>query len=171
MLISNTNGINYNFYEHPYSSLSGSVHVDTAVNGQNNTADPPLTGVTVQLLDSNGNVIQTTQTNASGGYTFSQLTPGTYSVRELSVDGYYFEVAFAGSVGGTAADNHDVDTITLPMAVDAQQYNFYVVPPGSIGGHVHIDVDGQCETNPNEPGLAGVTVQLQNQRDRSSPPP
>ncbi len=159
-LVSDLHGINYDFYVHPFSTLSGSVHVDTAGNGQDDTTEPALPGATLQLLDTSGTVLQTTQTDANGNYSFGMLMPGTYSIRELQPNGYYFEVAFPGSAGGTAADNHDLDQITLPLATNAQQYNFFLVPPGSISGRVHNDVDGNCETNPNEPGLAGVTVQL-----------
>ena len=64
-------------------------------------------------------MIHTTQTNANGGYTFNQLTPGTYNVRELQPNGYYYEDAVPGSVGGTASDDHDLTQISLPMAVNA----------------------------------------------------
>ncbi len=154
------NARQYNFFVVPPDTLAGSVHIDTTASGQNDTSDPPLAGVTLQLLDSGGNVLQTTQTDANGNYSFGQMAPGNYSVRELQPGGYYFEAAFPGSVGGTASDNHDITQIPMALAVNAQQYNFFVVPPGSISGRVHNDVDGQCETNPNEPGLANVTVQL-----------
>ncbi len=62
MLVSYIHGQNYDFYVHPYSTLSGAVYVDTQANGQDNTSDPPLAGVTLQLLDSSGNVLQTTTT-------------------------------------------------------------------------------------------------------------
>ncbi len=159
-LISDIHGVNYNFCEHPYSSLSGSIHIDPTGNGQNDTSDPPLAGATVQLLDADGNVLQTTQTDANGNYTFGTLTPGTYSVRELSENGYYFETAFAGTVGGTVPDNHDVGQIGLPLATDAKQYNFYVVPPDTLAGSVHIDSKGDGQNNTNDPPLAGVTIQL-----------
>ena len=98
-------------------------------------------GVTIQLLNSTGQVIATTQTNASGAYTFSQLTPGTYSVRELQPNGYYYEDAVPGSVGGTASDDHDLTQIALPMAANAQNYNFWVLPPGDISGYVYYDAN------------------------------
>ena len=155
-----TNANQYNFYVVPPDTIAGSVHVDTNGDATDDTSDPPLSGVTIQLLDSTGNVLQTTLTDASGNYSFSQIPPGNYGLRELQPNGYYFEVAFPGSVGGTAADNHDITQIPLSLAVNAQQYNFFVIPPGSISGRVHNDIDGNCETNPTEPGLAGVTVQL-----------
>ena len=91
-------------------------------------------------------MIQTTQTNANGDYTFSQLTPGDLQRPRIIDNGYYFEVAFAGTAGGTAADNHDIDAITLPMAVDAQQYNFYVAPPSSLTGRVMMNLTGELAT-------------------------
>ena len=162
VLISNTNGINYNFYEHPYSSLSGNVYLDANDNLQNSTSDPTLSGVTVNLLNSTGQVIATTQTNANGAYTFSQLTPGTYSVQELQPNGYYYESALAGTVGGTVADDHDLTQIALPMANNAQNYNFWVLPPAHLSGNVYIDTADDHLNSTSDPTLSGVTIELLN---------
>ena len=45
---------------------------------------PGLNGVTVQLLNSGGTVIATATTAGNGNYTFTNLTPGNYSVRVVS---------------------------------------------------------------------------------------
>ena len=34
------------------------------------------------------------------------------------------------------ADDHDIDAIALPMANNAQKYNFCVLPPASLTGRV-----------------------------------
>ena len=39
-------------------------------------------------------------------------------------------------------------------------YNFGELRPGSIEGIVHLDIDGNCEIDPNEQGLSGVTIHL-----------
>ncbi len=157
-----THAQQYNFFVVPPDTLAGSVHVDTSANGLNDTSDPPLAGVTIQLLDSGGNVVQTTQTDSSGNYSFGQLAPGSYSLRELQPGGYYFEVAFPGSIGGTAADNHDIDQIPLALATNAQQYNFFVVPPASIAGYAYYDKNDDGKFDSGDNGIAGVTVQLTN---------
>ncbi|MEZ4984505.1 MAG: SdrD B-like domain-containing protein [Saprospiraceae bacterium] len=43
----------------------------------------------MNLLDENGNVVQTTTTDGDGGYVFT-VTPGTYSVEFVAPDGTIF---------------------------------------------------------------------------------
>ena len=47
-------------------------------------------GVTVNLKDAGGTVIQTTTTNGSGIYGFTNLLPGDYSVEFIPPGGYVF---------------------------------------------------------------------------------
>jgi hypothetical protein len=54
------------------ASISGTVFLDRSGNGQRNRGDLGLTGMVVQLLDSSGNVVATTRTNARGQYVFTQ---------------------------------------------------------------------------------------------------
>ncbi len=117
---------------------------------------------TLELLDSSGNVLQTTTTNASGQYSFGQLAPGTYAIRELAPNGFYVEVAFPGSVGGTASDAEDIGQITLPLATNATQYNFFVAPPASISGYAYLDQNDDGIFDSGETGISGVTIELTN---------
>ncbi len=72
-------------------------------------AGVPLSGVTVQLLDANGNVIKTTTTDEEGKYDFSGLTPGQiYGVNEILPPGYIHNDETVGSAGGVIVN----DTIT-----------------------------------------------------------
>jgi len=66
------------------SYIMGFKFVDRNHNGQwdSNEANARLGGVTIELLDASGNVIQTTTTNANGLYYFLNVPPGTYTVRE-----------------------------------------------------------------------------------------
>ena len=66
-------------------SISGKVFQDNNTNGVQNTGEPGLAGITVFLdLKKDGTLDPgdpTATTNASGLYTFSTLTPGTYTRR------------------------------------------------------------------------------------------
>lgn len=64
------------------SSISGRVFRDVNNNGAQNGADTGISGVSIQLLDSGNTVIATATTDANGDYSFTNLDPGTYSVRE-----------------------------------------------------------------------------------------
>ena len=112
-----TNAQNYNFWVLPPAKLSGNVYVDTADDHLNSTSDPTLADVTIELLNSTGQVVATTQTNATGNYSFSPVAPGTYTIEELQPTGYYDEDAVPGNEGGTATDSHDIGQITVPAGV------------------------------------------------------
>ena len=83
-------GPSSNGYEHQHAhhhqnigSISGTVLDDTS--------GTPITGVTISLLNSQGQVVATTTTNASGVYTFSGLAAGsgtTYTVVQTTLPNY-----------------------------------------------------------------------------------
>lgn len=64
-------------------SISGHVFVDANANGRQDRREPPMRGITVQLLDAEDNVIATTVTGRDGSYSFKELDLGTYRVRLL----------------------------------------------------------------------------------------
>ena len=76
-------GEEYNFGELQPSSISGYVSVDLPGQSKLDPSDPNFVGVegvTIQLLNENGDLIGTTQTDANGMYEFGDLAPGTYSI-------------------------------------------------------------------------------------------
>lgn len=159
-LTSGTNGTDYDFCEVQPASLSGVVRVDQNGDCDVNPNDPPLAGVTVQLLDASGTVIATTVTNANGVYTFSGLMPGQYSVHKIPPAGYFDDDAHVGTAGGNIASLDDVTSITLASGTNATGYDFCEAQPVSIAGVVKLEIYGDCETTPTDPPLAGVTIQL-----------
>src|SRR2546422_4934127 len=89
VLGSGSAGIHYDFCEILPASISGKVWNDT--NGDclfQPQTDLPLSGVQIDLRNSDGEVIATTSTDAQGNYKFDNLTPGTYSVFEHQPAGY-----------------------------------------------------------------------------------
>ncbi len=60
------------------------MNADTA----QDTDEDGLSGVSIELLGSNGNVVATTMTNAGGAYSFVGIPPGDYVVRETDPDGF-----------------------------------------------------------------------------------
>ena len=63
-------------------TFSGIVFDDLAGSGVYSPSDPGLQGWTVDLLDSNGNLIATTTSAADGSFSFANVGPGTYTVEE-----------------------------------------------------------------------------------------
>ena len=158
-LTSNVHGIHYDFCEVLPVSISGHVGLDTIGGQPANSSMPPISGVTIQLLDSDGNVIGTTTTEADGNYAFSGLVPGTYGVREVQPAGYLDGDTEAGSLGGSVTDDQ-IAAIVLLSGMHATDYDFSEMLPNSISGHVGSNINGDCETNPNTPPIAGVVIHL-----------
>ena len=161
-LVGGVNGTGYDFCIIPPNSISGAVLVEPQLGSTTNPNNTPRSGVTVQLLDGQGTVAATTTTDSQGQYDFNMLMPGTYSVREIEPSGYIQAEDKVGSEGGTINGATELDGIALLGGVNGANYNFYLVPPASISGQVKLETFGDCETHPNDPPLAGVTIQLLN---------
>ena len=91
------------------ASLGDFVFIDMNRNGVLDDGDVGLGGVTVTLLDENGQQIDETVSNEDGSYVFDELLAGTYSVQFQEADGFDFADA---NVGGDDAADSDADQAT-----------------------------------------------------------
>ena len=157
---SGQNATDYDFCVQAPATIAGMVHVDMNGDCIYEPGEPLLAGVTIQLLNSNNQVVATTVTDQNGEYKFSGLQPGVYSVHEVQPAGYF---EFGDSVGSAGGSLQGLDTIvnaTLGSGTNATDYDFCVQAPASLSGMIHVDLNGDCVYEPGEPLLAGVTVQL-----------
>ena len=120
--------------------------------------------MTVSLLNAAGTVIATQQTSGNGGYLFTGLAPGTYSVQFALPAGY----AFTGKdQGGNDATDSDADTVTgktAAFSLASGQSNLTLdagltLITGSISGTKYDDLTGNGLT-PDDTPLAGVKVYI-----------
>ncbi|WP_285728158.1 SdrD B-like domain-containing protein [Psychromicrobium xiongbiense] len=89
----------------PLVSIGDFVWQDTNRNGVQDAGEPGVAGVKVNLLDASGNPVKdasgnpiTTTTNASGFYSFTNLTPSTtYTVQFVAPAGQVFTTPLAGT--------------------------------------------------------------------------
>jgi hypothetical protein len=88
-----------------------------SVNGTVESEGQPLADVTVEILDSTGTVVDTATTAADGAFSFSDLSPGTYTIR-ASKDGYESKEK---SVVINAFANKDAGIITLTKKSQATE--------------------------------------------------
>jgi hypothetical protein len=167
-------GANYNFGEHvtdsSLGSLSGSVYVDQNGNGAKDTSEPGIAGVALTLsgTDDRGASVQlATTTDIAGGYQFTNLLPGTYSIAETTPNGYTDGQDTVGTQGGTAGDDLLVN-LPLGAGVNGAGNNFGehgsgssgALTPAILSGYVFVDTNGNGARDEGEPGVSGVTVTL-----------
>ncbi len=68
-------------------SIGDLVWSDTDGNGIQDADEPGVAGVRVELLDADGNVVDSVTTGADGSYLFDELPLGDYQVRFTAPDG------------------------------------------------------------------------------------
>ena len=122
--------VDFGLYQLPtVASLGDKVWQDLNSNGLQDSGEPGVDNVTVELLDSAGNpfTVPVTQLTSGGGmYLFTGLTPGTYAVRFTPPSGATFTSRDSGADGLDS----DADTATGTTG-------FYTL----VGGQSDITVD------------------------------
>ncbi|MEL6656096.1 MAG: SdrD B-like domain-containing protein [Bacteroidota bacterium] len=149
------------------ASLGDFVWEDLDADGIQDAGEPGIEGVTVMLLDGDGNMLDQTTTDANGFYEFTDLVPGDYIVKFTAPGGFDPSPA---NQGGDDAEDSDADETTGETGVitlesgendDTNDAGFY--EPASLGDFVWEDLDGDGEQDPNEPGVEDVTVNLKDE--------
>ena len=88
------------------------VWIDANRNGLQDDDEDVLSGVRVDLLDSEGAVIDTTTTDGNGRYLFDELAAGTYRVRFTLTDEQQRRYRFTSRDAGSDAADSDADPTT-----------------------------------------------------------
>ncbi|RYJ00151.1 MAG: hypothetical protein EON47_14650, partial [Acetobacteraceae bacterium] len=149
-------------------SLGDVAFVDANANGQQDSGEAGLAGVTVQLLDAGGNPVAgaVVTTGANGAYAFTDLLPSSYGVKFVApaAGGY---ILTARDQGSDDARDSDADPATGKTVVKAYvsgavdnsvDAGFYV--PAKLGDLAFVDANGNGVQDGGEAGLAGVVVTL-----------
>ena len=151
------------------AELGDHVFLDENGNGQQDGGEDNVAGVTVNLLDEDGNVVDTTTTDSNGDYLFEELNPGTYSVQFVAPEGFDFTDANVGddATDSDANDSGFTDQVTLEsgdsnLTVDAGIVAEPVIP-ATVGDTIFLDKDGDGIQDAGEEGIAGVTVDLKDE--------
>ncbi len=148
----------------PDSTLT---HTDTIFNdldgdGQPDAGEPGVGGVTIDLLDSNGNVIATTTTDANGDFSFGGLVDGDQYTIEVT-DNAGVLSAFIETTNGVTESTGGMATFTatdvsgdglIDTIGDDGSATFGYNQPGSISGSVFSDADSSGSFETDESGIA-----------------
>jgi serine-aspartate repeat-containing protein C/D/E len=159
------------------SAIEGRVFCDDNNNDVEDAGDTGVSGVTVELLDGNGNPVLdsngdavTTTTAANGDYSFTGLEAGDYQVRfPTSVDGK--TLVDANDPNGNGDDTNDSDadtgtgttgTITVGINETSSDNDAGVEDPGTaaLEGRFFMDLDKSDTETAGDTGVAGATVEL-----------
>ena len=160
--------IDYGYYQP--ATLGNQVWDDLNGNGIQDSGEPGIAGVTVTLLQG-GTPVITDVTDATGGFGFNGLAPGTYQLEfDLTTNtaGRTYGFSPREQGGNPALDSNAdrLDGMTAPFdlvsgsaddSVDAGAF-----ANATIGDLVWEDLDDDGIQDPGEPGVEGVTVTLYN---------
>ena len=167
------------------ASIGNRVWSDLNNNGLQDATEPGIQGVTVELLDGNGNSIDsdpatagvqptTRVTNALGEYLFTGLPAGDYKVRFSNLPaGYNASPKAAGTNrdidsdgNAIAAGTSTTDVVSVASGEERLDIDFGLfnptAPAGQIGDFVWFDSNNNGVQDATEQGVPGVTVSLLN---------
>ncbi|MBI5214348.1 MAG: carboxypeptidase regulatory-like domain-containing protein [Ignavibacteriae bacterium] len=123
-------------------SISGTKYNDKNGNGSRDEGDNGLAGWVINLT---GSATASATTDANGNYSFSNLTSGTYTVREVAQNGWTQTSTNPADINLTAGQN--------VSGVNFGNFQSVSLPVWKIG-----DSDGDGIHDDNEQGLSGWTI-------------
>ena len=151
------------------------VWYDTNRDGLQSTGETGLAGVTVNLWDGgHTKLLASTASDGQGGYEFTGLAAGSYTVQFVAPAAYTFTAYKAGNGSNDATDSDAAVAtgLTTPVTLTAGQ-NLSTADAGlyltgtsagtnaaSIGNKVWYDSNNNGVQDAGEPGIPGVTVYL-----------
>ncbi|HKH43124.1 MAG TPA: SdrD B-like domain-containing protein [Thermoanaerobaculia bacterium] len=126
-------------------------------NGIQDTGEPGIPSVTIELRNSSGTLISTTITGSNGLYSFYNLPAGTYTVTVV-----------ASTLPAGTVPTYDLDGTATPNTAGAvltsgqnrTDVDFGYRGTASLGDRVWLDYDIDGVQDTGENGINGVTVQL-----------
>jgi protocatechuate 3,4-dioxygenase beta subunit len=149
------------------ASLGDYVWNDANGNGLQDATEVGISGILVTLYDENGKPITSTITNPNGGYLFSNLDEGTYSLGFSNLpSGMIFTSQETDSLSNTGSNVNPITDRTSPLTLLAGTHNPTIdaglkTPFNSgLGNYVWYDVNKDGLQDADEPALAGVFVTL-----------
>jgi len=157
----NNHTIDFGFFTPPYS-LGNRVWFDdgrgggTPNDGIQNGTEIGIDGVTVNLLDNNGNVIATTVTTAGGYYRFDNLAPGSYTV-EIPASNF---TAPGGVLAGMTSSVDAPSSATPNNDIDRDDNGVNLVGGGvrsnpvQLGPPGPVEPSGETDLGPGGSGTA-----------------
>jgi len=148
------------------ASLGNFVWEDLNGDGIQDASEPGIPGVTVELYDTNTNLVDTVLTDGMGAYGFTNLIPAEYFVAFSRPSGYQFTLQ---NQGGDDALDSDADRVTgvtvstvLVSGENDPTWDAGLYRPASVGDYVWLDENWDGVQDPGEAGIPNIPIQLLN---------
>lgn len=137
---------------------------DGSGDASNGAGETPLAGIDVTaewagfdgVFGTGDEIVFTDTTDGSGLYLFDTIPPGEYRITVDDADLPAGLDTPTYDLDGTASPH--VTDVTLAAGDDRRDVDFSYGSSGSIGDTVWLDLDGDGDVDPGEPGIPGVEV-------------
>jgi len=147
-------------------AISGTVFIDKPYDGTRSDSDATVSGVKIQLVDGNGEVVATATSVAKGRYKITGIMPGTYTVRFQRRDGYAFtryrpDEEDGNDVSTLAKDGYgETEPIALAMGQEIEDVNAGMLPSSTLSGVFFDDLNDNGLMDEGEGGYTAGSVRL-----------
>jgi protocatechuate 3,4-dioxygenase beta subunit len=161
--IGNESIADFNFGYEPadYGTTGDFVWHDLNGDGYQNAGEPGLAAITVNLYVDYGSgyqLVDSTETNGSGFYSFTNLPPSDYRIVVDTADSDLPLDTYGSTYVPTTVTAVDVSLASGQTYLDA---DFGFAPGGVIGNTIYWDANSNADHDWKEPGIPGVTVNLE----------
>ena len=147
------------------ATISGTVFEDADYNGRLNGKEKKISGLIVQALNQNGEIVSDAVTDKNGKYVLKGIMPGSYIIQVQRKAGYGFTrlrpeekdgsfvTVLQGKFGVT-------DPITVAMGEEINGVNAGMLPSSTVAGSFFHDVNDNGLWDKEELGMMGAEVRL-----------
>ncbi|MBK7787039.1 MAG: carboxypeptidase regulatory-like domain-containing protein [Saprospiraceae bacterium] len=147
------------------STLGNFVWNDINYNGIQDSGEPGIKDVKVELYNSDNVLVQTVTTNASGQYLFTNITEASYYIIVKLPADYVATISNSNDLQNNSdfiSGNNRTETFFLPFGSNRTDVDFGLVKKLKIGDFVWEDLNYNGIQDGGEPGIANVVVKLYN---------
>lgn len=143
------------------STISGTCYLDDDFSATYNGKEKAVSGLTVNLLDAEGNKVASDKTNAKGVYTFENVNPGNYTISLNAKKGYAFTKLGEGNVIVNKGEGQgESESFAVTLGLTLSNMDIGMILPGTVQGKVFADANDNGVQDADEQGLVGTTVRL-----------
>ncbi len=165
MLMSGERNDTYDAGLYKFAVLGDYVWEDANGNGLQDAGEHGLSDVPIELTGITGSgvaITANTVTDSDGEYSFSNLSPGVYTITVQSPFPFKFTASNMGSDEANDSDGMNGQVVNILLTSGAEQTNidFGLYKYAAIGDFVWEDVNGNGQQDAGENGIGNVSLHL-----------